>query len=814
MSIQYINIVHHSHTDFGYTDHPLKARKLLAGYIDQALDHVLESQSMVQPFAWTCETLLPVWDWWQQADPARQDFFLQAADTGLIDVMGLPFNTTAFLSAGEWEHMMNWIPRDLWDRLHISCAMQNDINGLPAGGMMKMMNAGIHSLWVGPNSWNGRPPLPAPSVFWWKMPDGRRLFVWLNPAYCNGYYLFNPNWREGPVPDSSDLHYRAPREGDFFRTDEASVRAAHALCAQKIAMLEGSASSSEEANREGFTRNIVSGAYPYKNLCVSLTNQWRMDNDPPFYPVRAFVETWNALGLEPKLRLVTATRALEFIREEAGDSAAQFTGEWPDWWANGTPSMPVELSASRKAKRLLESARSPVFGAGTGSEDRELEHAGWYNLCMFDEHTYGSWASIAYPYSVKVRSARIEKELFAYRSLDNAEELLAAKAARLCDTRKEGIFVINPDTRPYSGWIELPVNCLRGDYTSIKNSATGEEIPLMFAEGRKELVRPESPDMLSDENVSQTFADKLPRQIVKARLEKLPPCSVTRFLLLAGDCPAAASAAAPAPEIRLGDSGWPIYLRFAGEASPLFYGSLGDFFSVTAEGLAPRWVFKDIFNQEDPQLRQRMAAEQLREIDGVYETARRLEDDYEILFIQNFSHPSLAWGKRILRINKTEKTASATIRINRRSNMNPEIYYGVFSPAGNTAAPLISNAGLAFSPGAGQLPGSCMDYYVIDEWIHYQKGADGWLLVSRDAPVVSFGKHHVSQRINRLPEETGIALFMLFNNTWDTNFAADSQGIMEFSFDLAHCPAAAEAETLGRSMTRTPLVLVNTGVRR
>jgi hypothetical protein len=765
---------------------------------------------MIQPFAWTCETLLPVWDWWQQASSSRRDCFLQAVDVGLIDVMGLPFNTTAFLSAGEWDHMMKWIPRDLWDRFRISCAMQNDINGLHTGGMMKMMNSGVHNLWVGPNSWKGRPPLPVPSLFWWKMPDGRRLFVWLNPAYCNGYYLFNPNWREGPVPDSNDLRYRAPREGDFFKADEESIRAAHTLCSQKIAIIEGSASGEAEMNRGGFTKNKVGGAYPYENLCVSLTNQWRMDNDPPFYPVRAFVEKWNTLGLEPKLRLVTATQALDFIRNEAGGLAEQYAGEWPDWWANGTPSMPVELSASRKAKRLLENARSPVFGVGTGNEDRELETAAWYNLCMFDEHTYGSWASIAYPYSVKVRAARIEKDLFAYRGLDNAEELLAVKAARLCDTGEKGIFAINPDTRPYRGWIELPVNCLRGEYAAIKNSATGEEIPLLFAEGRKELVRPESPDMLGDENISQTFADKLPRQTVKAWLEKLPPCSVTRFIPLAGDCPVAAHTAVPPPEIRLDDSGWPVYLRFTGEPSPLLDGRLGDFFSVTAEGLAPRWIFNDIFDHEDPQTRQRMAAEQLREIKGSYtEAARRSEDEHEIFFIQNFSHPSLVWGKRILRIHKTEKRVAVTLRINRRSTMNPEIYYGLFSPAGTAAVPVVSNAGQAFHPGVEQIPGGCMDYYVIDEWIRYQKAADGWLLVSRDAPVVSFGKPYVSQRISRLPEDAGIALFMLFNNTWNTNFAADSHGIMEFAFDLAHCPATEDAEILARSAVASPLVLVN-----
>jgi hypothetical protein len=75
--------------------------------------------------------------------------------------------------------------------------------------------------------------------------------------------------------------------------------------------------------------------------------------------------------------------------------------------------------------------------------------------------------------------------------------------------------------------------------------------------------------------------------------------------------------------------------------------------------------------------------------------------------------------------------------------------------------------------------------------------------------VVSFGQPNVSQRINRFPENAGTALFMLFNNTWDTNFAADSHGIMEFTFDIAHCPSVESAEGLAVSLAASPVVAVN-----
>jgi hypothetical protein len=811
MSVKYINIVHHSHTDFGYTDHPLRARELQRRYIDDVVDYTLGSLDKSPPFAWTCETLIPVWDWWQAASSAEQERFLRALDAGVLDVMGLPFNITAFLSAMEWDYMMDWIPRELWDRMRINCAMQNDVNGLHTGGIMKLMDRGIHSLWIGPNTYNALPPLPTPGAFWWKMPDGRRLFVWLNASYCDGYFIFNPNWRQGPVPNSTDLRYRPPREGEMFNINEESMYKSHALCVKNIAMIEGSGPPNAELSRDGFTQNKIYGSYPYANLCVSVTNQWRIDNDPPFYPLRSFVEKWNGLGLKPQLRLTTASQAMAYIREEAGNSPAEYSGEWPDWWANGTPSLPVELSLSRKAKRILESARSPVFG-GTTWQETTMKDAALYNLCMFDEHTYGSWAGTARPYSFEARSGRAEKDIFAYRALDSAQALLAAKTARLYDVREEGIFIINPDTNPYSGWIELPANCLRGAYSGMKNYKTGGFIPFEFIDGNGDFTRPVSPDHISDEDISETFADKLPRQLVRAWLEKLPPCSVARFIPGDGD-PQDMPSPIPNPEILTDSQGWPVYARIGDTL--LFDSEPGGFLSITAKGFGPRWIFKDIFIEENPEERQKMAAERLSQIPAEYPwITERTENDHELVFTQKFSHPSLTWGKRILRIYKAENKVAAALRLNRRSNHHPEIYYASFEAVQNAGIPMISNAGGVFVPGS-QIPGSCMDYYAIDGWVFYQipgggkQGENGWLISSRDAAVVSFNYPHVSQRIHQFPRSAPKVLFMLFNNTWDTNFAADSHGVMEFTFDIAPCDDVRHAEALAWSLTTAPVVAVN-----
>jgi hypothetical protein len=82
-------------------------------------------------------------------------------------------------------------------------------------------------------------PLRRPSAIWWKMPDGRRVFVYLGHCYPNGHFFFDPvQWRRGPSPHAGETRYRPPRAGDFLASDEASVRKAHRYLLGRLRTLE------------------------------------------------------------------------------------------------------------------------------------------------------------------------------------------------------------------------------------------------------------------------------------------------------------------------------------------------------------------------------------------------------------------------------------------------------------------------------------------------------------------------------------------------------------------------------------------------
>ena len=95
-SIQQVDLIHFSHTDYGFTDHPAVCRDMQRRYLDIALDATLASATAPEGsrFKWTAETTIAVNDWWQAASAERRAQFLQVVRAGQIEVSALPLNNT------------------------------------------------------------------------------------------------------------------------------------------------------------------------------------------------------------------------------------------------------------------------------------------------------------------------------------------------------------------------------------------------------------------------------------------------------------------------------------------------------------------------------------------------------------------------------------------------------------------------------------------------------------------------------------------------------------------------------------------------
>ena len=100
--IRRVDLIHHSHTDIGYTELPSVCREMQVRFLDAALDACLNSPR----FRWTAEVLLTVDDWWRASPQPRRRRLLEVVSRGQMDIMALPFNQAPFLDARQWRQAL------------------------------------------------------------------------------------------------------------------------------------------------------------------------------------------------------------------------------------------------------------------------------------------------------------------------------------------------------------------------------------------------------------------------------------------------------------------------------------------------------------------------------------------------------------------------------------------------------------------------------------------------------------------------------------------------------------------------------------
>ena len=155
--VKQLDLIHFSHTDYGFTDHPAVCRDLQRRYLDVALDTAVTTRESPDDarFRWTAETTIAVNDWWQAATPDRRELFLQTVRAGQIEVSALPLNNTPFLSREQWRTMTGWLPAELGNEFQPQTAIQNDVNGFPRAGAQAVLDRGVRYLFAGINSDSG-----------------------------------------------------------------------------------------------------------------------------------------------------------------------------------------------------------------------------------------------------------------------------------------------------------------------------------------------------------------------------------------------------------------------------------------------------------------------------------------------------------------------------------------------------------------------------------------------------------------------------------------------------------------------------------
>ena len=410
--VETIYLIHHSHTDVGYThDQPI-VWDLHGRFIEEAVrlaDRYAASESS-GAFRWTVENTAVLYDWLKRAEPEQVQRFIRLEHAGRIEVTGMFANITPLIDMDQLIESFSLVGRLRNEYgLTITSAMNCDVNGENWPLVDALLDLGIEGFSMAINTHFGGAPLNRPNVFWWQGPSGRKVLA------LNGW-PYDTGWRFGIGQSEEMLE-------DWWGRIQTHLDAVN---------------------------------YPLPIVMMQSFHPFG-DNGPAFEDFTPFIDAWNAKGKSPRIVMATPRMWWQAVKAY-GDLLPTFRGDWTDFWNFGCISSARETATNRGSRTRLRSADAiaaallgPSTRFPTAHTARVMEHyreEAWKALHLWDEHTWGADLSLRAPESEDTISQWYHKAHFAYqaRSLSLMLQRDAlADFSRLVQRENNGdLLVFNP----------------------------------------------------------------------------------------------------------------------------------------------------------------------------------------------------------------------------------------------------------------------------------------------------------------------------------------------------------------------------------
>lgn len=750
MTIDRIFVVHHSHTDVGYTDHQEVVLRLHADYIDQAVQHCLQraGASPETRFRWTCETTGPLVYYLERRSGEAVDSLRRCIREGLIEVTAMAWNLTPLPSQEEVIRSLYTVRR-LRETLGapIQCAMQGDVNGLDWWLADLLPDIGVRYLLTAANATRGRAPLHAPLPFWWEGPSGRRLLVF------NGWHY----------------HYASLLLG----------------LGRSIEAFEGRLGDYVEGRRKA--------GYPFDFLCFQYTNDQRCDNGGPSPQLCDFVQTWNEAKGRPVMEIATPLRVFRYLEERFGESLPVFRGDWTDWWADGVASSAAEVAVCRDGQDRVDTA-SRLWAMASAFDPRipvpySLLRESYGQLLLFGEHTWGAGNSVSDPYHPVVTGQWHWKAGSAYSgaALAAHAQSLAGDAVRRVvvasrPTDPNEIVVVNPcafpidaivstpargeehrlvDAYPIGGVVSTPANGVvdpRGRVVpSVRRGGSIDWLasnlpPLGWRLYRLTPGVGDAPDPVSDLSFLDVGYDTLSNRWFQLRMDARTG--------------AIASLTHAQSEMDLVDRAVPEQLRGIGRYV---------YEQVAANDRSALWQA----GEGRPDRREGFCLDPgfQRSGAGPFRLQVGRRDAFGASLIAEGQAPGCRRLRMEVELSAVHPWIDLTYTLEKEEVTDPEAVYIAFPFAVEDAEIRLAVPGTSVMPERDQLPGSCRDWYSVQDWVDISGPRWGVTLLPRDAPLIQVGGITTNRVADVLiPDRAGTVVSWALHNHWPTNFRAAQGG--------------------------------------
>ncbi len=765
--IHEVLLVHHSHTDIGYTHPQPVIFELHRRFIDEALDLAEEYCDWPEEcrFKWTCEVTGITLDWWRHACEADRQRFLNAVRRGQFEVAGLAWNITPLVDHGMLLKLLEPVKTLRALGIPVRAAMNSDVNGLPWGMVDALLDFGIDGLSMAINEHYGYAIQPRPRGFWWESPSGRKLLVWNGLQYWNG----------------ANIHMRIP-EGI------AEVREA----------------------MTAYLRVWEERGYPHSFFPMQVTTPTAPDNAAPDSRLPVFVRDWNATEPPVRLRLVTLSEVFDRLFDEPLPS---LRGDWTDWWNFGAGSTARETALALEGERLLDASEQlrawniPLGreegGAGCRGRapsrlvrDEAIRERAYRAISLYVEHTWGADRSVRQPQSLETYTQLNQKLAFAYEGYALARMLRRDGLDRLAlhagGDELTALFY-NPLPFPVRRTLQVPVAEGELAYLSEPREHLRHRMDVMLAD----LPAPTASDSASFWTgpieipalgyVALPYRE-LPRPSGGLRANEEGIGNGRLEVRIDRERGGIASLRLDGVEYGRAEGRWrfvePVLERPKGGQRSELFGPLN-------------WRALDVNQQWKP------------DWEAVWEGPSCMRESSHILldgcaeYRQALELPSGDTVTLIYHVFPDEPSLELAAELHLTGSRAPQAIYLPFPVAldPQEARCHFETAGAVVELDREQLPYSSRHYLTTQRFIRLQDGARGLTVACPDAPLwqvggLTFGRH----REGAVAREEAMLAAWLTNNYWDVNFCANQAGVVRFRFRLIPHPAQELAESIRQAL--------------
>ncbi|WP_157442509.1 hypothetical protein [Deinococcus misasensis] len=736
-------VVHHSHTDIGFTlDQPL-VWELHQRFLDDALNAAehFEHHPFESRFRWTVEATWPLMRWLQNASPADIQRFQRLEQKGLLEVTAMPLNITPLYDQVQYAESLKCLEilRNQYG-LTITSAMNCDVNGHNWALADLLLDHGISGFSMAINHHFGGAPDPRPWVFDWQAPSGRTLLAF------NG-------WAYGKAKEFGLADATTERFQQWLPQIEQHLQKID--CPLPFLM--------------------VQGEHPYG------------DNASVHVDYARFAKLWNEERHDLKVVLATPRMFWQEVGQHR-DRLQTLRGDWTDFWNFGCVSTPRETAIDRQNRARLYRAdvvhaltpeaktRNGMFRTRwAGQSFERYRTRAWQQVNLFGEHTWGADCGIGTPDTDDALSQKNHKFHAAYEgrslSLMLERDALGDFSQEVARSSPEDLLVFNPlpfervvsgkvpyqtlqprgdaqnttATRHFQGHYDWPTQMWTGQNQTHLGGNLGFVLSPVTVPAcgyrvvpRSSVLHFETSTVSQDQTVSNhrhtlhfdvQQGGILSWQDKALQCEWVDPSDTALFRLMHEEV---ADRGHPWPRQLVNDMDWGTTVQ-------------------NPRGWQEHWVARR--NQDSRVLQHQ-----------VYRNA--LGTTIE----QVLEHPAAShFAQRVFLPDHADWIELETELVLHQDS-HPQNVYLMFPFALPSAQVVLNMAQTPTRPELDQLPLTCRDFFTVQDWLDFQGDARGMRVALPDNPMVQLGGFHFGRNLQTFELGNPTLLSWLYGNFWETNF--------------------------------------------